>query len=340
MTDRLSFVVPVLNAMAYLPVTVPALRRAVLESPGTEVIVIDNGSTDGSWEWLEREALGWALLERHPGVNVGEVRNLGARRATASVVAFIDADCLVPADYAVRAREALKQSGASGTGCRYDLPANPHWIERTWHDLHDRLVTGEVPYINSGNLVVRREAFERLGGFDPSLPSGEDAELGQRFARAGMPLWQDPQVRVEHLGNPKSLSSFFRKQRWHAQGMFGTVDLRSVDRPTAMTFLFLACVLLSGTQMALAPSVVAAALWAGLPVVVPAAAVGFRMLQGGRARAPGRAVLLYCVYFAARAVALMDILRGGALSLRRRGRPQMPGTGGEGPGTKDGVAWR
>lgn len=306
---RLSFVVPVFNALHFLPESIGSIRRAMAAAGSAELIVVDNGSTDGSWEWLERELAGAAVLARYPGHTVGALRNEGARRARGPLLAFIDADCVLPTDYVARAEAALAASGAAGTGSRYALPPAPHWVEQTWQELHDRPRDGPVSYINSGNLVVRAEAFRAVHGFDETLITGEDAELGQRMGRAGFPLHEAREVVAIHLGNPKSLAHFFRKQRWHSLGQFGTVDLQSIDRPTVMAFAQLLGLVAAGWGL-LAPGlgwgVRAAVVLAGIfgPATI---AVGFRLAQGGRTRRPAAAVLLYLLYLLARLVAVVDL---------------------------------
>jgi len=275
---------------------------------------MDNGSADGSWEWITREMAGVARMARRPGVTIATLRNEGARLARGELLAFIDADCVIPEDYAERAIRVLGATGAAGTGCRYQLPPNPHWVEHTWHELHDKPREGPVNYINSGNLCIWREAFDAVGGFDETLVTGEDAELGQRLARAGRALHEASVVSAIHLGNPKSLGQFFRKQRWHALGMFGTVDLRSIDRPTAGTILQLI-----GLLAGLAILFVSAFPWwwrtvAALAMVLgaPVLTVLYRLSGGGRTRSLPRAVTLYLVYYLARLAALLDIVRGKA----------------------------
>lgn len=306
---RVSFIVPVFNAIGFLPVATDSIRAAAECYGNADITLVDNGSTDGSWEWMSRELAEVATLVRYPGHTVAGLRNEGARLAGGAVLAFVDADCVLPPDYVERALAVLDQTGASGTGSRYQLPPSPHWIEFTWHELHDRPQEGPVNYINSGNLCLRRDAFEAVGGFNASLLTGEDAELGQRLKRAGLPLYESASVPAIHLGNPKSLGHFFRKQRWHALGMFGTVDLHSIDRPTVMMSLQLAALVAAPVLLVVLPlsgpgRVMVAV---GVLFAIPALTVGFRLATGGRTRRPIAAVGLYFVYYVARLVALVDL---------------------------------
>ncbi len=305
----ISFIVPVYNAIRFLPASIGALRKAAARAGQAEIVVLDNGSVDGSWEWLGRELGAHARLAQLPGVTISALRNAGSRMATFKTLAFIDADCVIPENYAELALAALTRSSAAAVGSRYALPLAPHWIERTWQELHERRHDGPVNYINSGNLVVRAAPFEQVGGFDESLVTGEDAELGQRLTRAGHLVYEARDVMAIHLGNPKSIGHFFRKQKWHALGMFGTVNLETLDRPTAMTFLQLGFLLMAGGYLvgSTAPFGIRVGASLGTALVPAATTVVYRLARGGRIRNPCAAVALYLLYYLARLAALFDL---------------------------------
>ena len=66
-----------------------------------------------------------------------------------------------------------------------------------------------------GDLIMCREDFLKLGGFDESIQTNEDYELCERARKAGMHVCAFPEVGVIHLGTAQSLRVFFRKQAWH-----------------------------------------------------------------------------------------------------------------------------
>ena len=305
-----AIVIPVLNARRFLPAVIPSVLRAAQRSGITEIVAVDNGSTDGSAEYLEATWAGAIRVLRTPGARVGEVRNVGARATTAELLSFVDADCVLDEDYYEEARVALADPSVDATGARYELPHDPLWIERVWDAMHrEARPNGPVDYLNAGNFVVRRAAFDAVGGFDAHLESGEDAELGQRLRRGGARIVSCARVRARHLGNPKTLTGFVRKQRWHAMGMFGTVDARSVDKPTIMLaahlLLPLAVVALVVAGVVAVP--LGLALAAASTLVVPAASVAYRWRRAARPEQPLAAVFLYWLYFYARASALVRI---------------------------------
>ena len=70
--------------------------------------------------------------------------------------------------------------------------------------------------------MVRRNIFEALNGFDETLESDEDCEFGGRMNKAGYLMMEDPGIRAVHLGNPKSLKAFYRKEKWHATSVLSS----------------------------------------------------------------------------------------------------------------------
>jgi glycosyltransferase involved in cell wall biosynthesis len=310
--SRITVVMPVRDSMRFLPRVVPPLLNAGRRHGAVDFVFVDNGSSDGSREYLQALAAPDVRVLRQDGVSVAALRNFGAAQSEGAYLSFIDADCEIGGGYFDAALSALSASGASATGSPYALPPTPGWIERVWHDLHHQDVARDVVYLNAGNLFVRRAVFERVGGFQDRLRTGEDAELGQRLGLAGERIHSDPVVRAVHLGNPRTLREFYRRAVWHGLGMFGTVRRGAIDRPTVMLAAHLLATLAGiGAVAALtAPIAWRLALAAGLQLVVPVVTVVFRWTQVRRVRAPVRGTLLYWLYYWARANALVLVAAG------------------------------
>lgn len=301
----LSVIVPVYNKLRFLPQTIPSMVTAVRADGAAELILVDNGSTDGSWEFLDQYIVQGTAVLRLPIGTVAAVRNRGVAEAAGGLLLFLDCDVVVPPDYLARVREVFRVTGAVGVGCRVGLPSDPTWVEATWHRMHVRSGSGPREWINSGNFAVTREAFARVGGFDESLVSGEDPELCQRLTRAGGVLFEDQRLQVTHLDNAKTLKAFFGKEVWRALGMFGTAKARPVDKPLVMTLAHLG--LLLASVLAVSLLVHEPAVWLmGLAAtwIVPATAVLYRGLAGHRGFHVLPGILLYQAYFLARIVAL------------------------------------
>ncbi|MED6334207.1 MAG: glycosyltransferase family 2 protein [Planctomycetota bacterium] len=197
-------VVPVYDGRAHLERSLPALMaagRGLLD----EVIVVDDGSRDGSGECAA--ALGARVLRAgdEPG-GPARARNLGAAAAAGEVLLFVDADVVVHADAVRRVAETLGEGGATAVFGSYDAQPVARnlaslYVNLRHHHVH-REPSEDAATFWSGLGAVRREAFEAARGFDADLftrPSIEDIDLGRRLRAAGGRIRRDPALSATHL---------------------------------------------------------------------------------------------------------------------------------------------
>jgi GT2 family glycosyltransferase len=303
-TATFAVIIPCKNAMATLEACLTALVSAGGLAGDPPMVVVDNGSTDGSLDWVSARFGDRVATLALPAVNVGALRNAGAARTSSDLVAFIDADCVVERDYFIQAATALSRSGAAMTGCYYALPLRPGRVEYTWDRLHYPSTDGPAHLIPSGNMVIERRAFDQIGGFDEALPSGEDAELCLRLIDQGGQIYQCRAVQARHLGNADTYRDFFRQQYWHALGAFGTARWTRLDRPLLLTVTHLVLVLASlGLLIGGAfPGALLGSIT--LILLVPGITVAYRAVSLQRHPPLVRGVALYFLYFGARISAL------------------------------------
>jgi GT2 family glycosyltransferase len=209
-----------------------------------EVWVVDNGSHDGS-PALVRERFGWARLEE-PGENLGYGRavNLVAEQTNTPWLAASNADVELEPGALERMLATGADSGAGAVAPRLILPdgstqhsvygfANlPSLIAfntglyRLVPGLGDRmLVEGRwdpdrrrnVPWALGAFLLLRRDAFDAAGGFDPAQwLYAEDVDLGWRLGRAGWRIVYEPAARVQHASGAAARQAFGEQpyERW------------------------------------------------------------------------------------------------------------------------------
>ena len=210
---KLSVVIPCLNAEATLGDQLDALAGQTW--PGEwEVIVADNGSTDGSRALAER------YQGRIPGLRVvdasdrrgqAHARNVGSAAATGDALLFVDADDQVAPGWLEAMARALARHDF--VACRYDNEAlNPAWVQRTHlNPQKDGIIRYDypafLPHAGGGGLGVRRSAHEEVGGFDESMPALEDTDYCWRLQLAGHELAFAPEavVRIRHRHDPGSI---------------------------------------------------------------------------------------------------------------------------------------
>jgi glycosyltransferase involved in cell wall biosynthesis len=210
-----SIVIPALNEEKMIGRCLESLASLAFARERFEVLLVDNGSRDNTVAIAEsfQERLNLRILQK-TNVRISALRNLGAGAATGDIVAFLDADCLAPVDWLDRIVE-LALEGAGVLGAHYLLPTHSSWVGRTWHRYQEAPKSGEVSHVPAGDLIMRRDDFLRIAGFDETIQTNEDYELCDRARKAGMQVRAFPRIGVVHLGTAQSLRVFFRKQAWH-----------------------------------------------------------------------------------------------------------------------------
>ncbi|MDN3544178.1 TIGR04283 family arsenosugar biosynthesis glycosyltransferase [Kinneretia asaccharophila] len=206
---HLSFIIPVLNEAARLPALLAALQP--LRERGVEIIVADGGSTDGSPE-LARPGADHVLVAPR-----GRARqmNAGAAQARGEALLFLHADTELPPE-ADRLLGAALQGGAHWGRFDVRIEGRSRWLPLVAFMMNRRsrwtgIATGDQA------MFVRRELFERLGGF-PDQPLMEDIELSQRLLAQGL--------RPACLRGPVRTSG----RRWDERGALRTIVLMWVLR--------------------------------------------------------------------------------------------------------------
>lgn len=307
-----SIVVPAYNAECHIVECLDGVLAAAsqIEAP-VEVVVVDNGSTDGTARRVRRRFPERVRLLELPEGTVAAVRNHGARHSGGAILSFVDADCVVSRDYFANVVRVMSSTGCDATGARVTPPPDAGWIEKVWDRLHRTRRDGWARYVNSGNFVIRREVFEDVGGFAEHLETGEDTEICGRLRRRGYDIYEASCVSAVHLGHPRNLREFWSRHRWHGYGMSGQ-EGRGLDRVTVAALAHLAAHLLGLVAVVyclLGPTVSPwPCLLALAPVLPVMVVVGFRYVQGAEGGSPGREVLLYYVYLWARVASLPRVL--------------------------------
>lgn len=146
--------------------------------------------------------------------NAAAARNVGARRATGEVLLFVDSDVEVGYDAVTRVRAAFNADPGLVAlfGSYDDAPSAPGVVSGFRNLLHHHVhqsSAGPATTFWTGLGAVRREAFERAGGFDESVSYMEDIDLGMRLSGAGAYIVLDPELLGTHL-KPWSVWSMVR----------------------------------------------------------------------------------------------------------------------------------
>ena len=200
------------------------LRRC-LESvvhAGAKVVYVDSGSTDGSVAMARDEAVEVVELDQSAPFCAARARNAGCQRLfeanpATSFVQFVDGDCEIHAEWLGAAVKALES--------RPELAIVAGWLRERAPEvsIYNRLGdvewnfggAGEVDSVG-GIFMIRREAFDAVGGFDPSIAAGEEPEICLRLSRRG---WR--MLRIDRSMASHDLAMTRFGQWWRRQVRFG-----------------------------------------------------------------------------------------------------------------------
>ncbi len=197
-----SVVIPTYNRLPILEKCLTALENQALagELEAYEVVVVDDGSTDGTLDWLRDEATRFPhvrmVKQEHGGPAEG--RNRGVDHARGDLIVFIDSDLVVTESFlACHARVLRKswQRRGDRLSFTYGAVINTANFEQPTKEPH-KIQDNSWAYFATGNVAIDREVLERSGLFDTSfrLYGWEDLELGERLRQMGVELVKCPEA--------------------------------------------------------------------------------------------------------------------------------------------------
>jgi len=222
---RLSVIVPCFNAASTIAAQLEALANQCWSEPW-EVIIADNGSTDGTLAVTER------YKERIPNFRVvnatekrgaAHARNVGARAAMSELLAFCDADDEVAPGWVAAIGNALT---------KYDFVASrfePEKLNQSWvlrshgcpqqHGLQEYKYPPFLPHAGGCGLGIKRSLHEAIGGFDETILQLQDTDYCWRLQLKGAKLHFVPDAMI-HIRYRDTLASMYRQARkWGEQNV-------------------------------------------------------------------------------------------------------------------------
>ncbi len=217
-----SVVIPVFNGVNFLREAVESVFSQTY--PDIELILVDDGSTDETWTFIESYGERVRAIHKENG-GVASALNVGIRQARGSLIAWLSHDDLFfpeKIDRQVRFLETHPQYGVCYTDFEiinatgdllktYRAPWYPS-KELARHFLADM-------HINGSTVLMRKSCYERAGGFNERLPHTQDLDMWLRIAEDGE-LGHLPEVLVKFRSHPEQGSLNFEVQIEDEQNLF------------------------------------------------------------------------------------------------------------------------
>jgi GT2 family glycosyltransferase len=214
---RISVVVCSYNGAWIIRDCLEGLSR--LKYPNFEVIVVDDGSTDGTGDLAEE--YGFKVI-RTPNRGLSSARNTGCRAATGEIVAYIDDDAYPdPHWLSYLATTFLSTSHVAVGGPNLPPPGDGMVAEGVANapggPVQVLLTDREAEHIPGCNMAFRRTALEAIGGFDPQFrTAGDDVDVCWRLREKGWTLGFNPAALVWHHRR-NSVRAYWRQQRGYGR---------------------------------------------------------------------------------------------------------------------------
>lgn len=239
---RLSLVVATYNRAEQLMITLQSVAEQSKNPALWECVVVDNNSSDNTKQRIDE------FITKHPKLNIvylfeskqglSHARNAGIEKAQGNIIAFIDDDERIVPDFIsayIRLFDTYPTAMAAGGKIIAEYPAGrPRWMSHYTErpianpmDFGDYIRTfpkGRIP--GGGNMAMRREVFNSIGVFNTtlgrtgkSLIGGEESDLFERIAEAGMECYYTPSAVMYHIIPTEKLTDDYFKRLCYNTGV-------------------------------------------------------------------------------------------------------------------------
>jgi glycosyltransferase involved in cell wall biosynthesis len=246
MSMDITVVVATYNRRAGLERLLRSLAEQTYPADRFEVVVVDDGSTDGTPGLLGSIAVPYALRSfSQPNSGPAAARNLGVEQARGSLIVFLDDD-VVPVPGLLVAHEAAHGYTTSHVVTGPMLPPPPDWSQPAWdrwdaeqlRKQYEAMLSGQFECSQrqffTANASVHRHLFQAAGGFDTRFKRAEDMELAWQMSRHGARFVFEPSAEVVHYAARPFIS-------WCRNAyQYGSYDV-IMEREKAIPAFALAC---------------------------------------------------------------------------------------------------
>jgi glycosyltransferase involved in cell wall biosynthesis len=186
-----SVVIPAHNEERWIAACLESVLR-IDSYANKEVIVVDDASTDGTSEILNRFPI--TVIRNEKTIGPSSTRNIGVREARGEIIVFIDAHCIVDdPEWIDKFLQFFREPKIGAVGGYFRSEPN-----KKGPSLALRPAKARLRLIKSANAAYRKVVLEQVGGFDPSMEWGGDAALTYKIHRSGWKVAHTRDIMVVH----------------------------------------------------------------------------------------------------------------------------------------------
>jgi mycofactocin system glycosyltransferase len=218
----ISVVVPVRNRPEQIGECLRSLLSLDYPTERREIIVVDDASTDSTPEKIACFPVRRIFMPQPGGP--AACRNRGAREASGELIAFIDSDCVADPNWLRELVSCFNDPRVGAAGGIVE-PLSRDSLLQKYEAVKSPLYQGAKPrkvqpsspvsYLAGCNLLVRKEIFEKLGGFDEKLRFGEDVDFIWRLSDQGYKVLYLIKGRVRHQ-HPREIWTLAQRRALYA----------------------------------------------------------------------------------------------------------------------------
>ena len=211
---KFSVVIPAHNEAENIGTAIKALKLQNIDKGQFEIIVVDNNSTDGTFEAAEKAGADIVVKEPKKGTNMA--RQAGFKASKGDIVAFLDADSEPVCDWLYRIGNDLSREDIFAVSGPYDYGfGGLIWLLSRFYDKYllnfiqkslEIIFRRKTGVIWEGNFAAKREAIEKIGGLPPLAFWGDGAAIAMLISRRVGKILFDPDLIIK--SSPRRLIKY------------------------------------------------------------------------------------------------------------------------------------
>jgi glycosyltransferase involved in cell wall biosynthesis len=213
---KVSVVIPAYNAEKTLKSCLEALAGQSIPKEHFEIILMDDGSTDGTAEVAKSFNV---IYDYQENQGPASARNRGVEKARGEIILFTDSDCVPDRHWIEEMTLPFRDSSVAAVKGAYKTKQKEigaRFAQAEFEDRYDLLEKSRsIDMIDTYSAAFRRNVFVEAGGFDESFPvaNNEDTDLSYRLSEAGYLLVFNPKAFVYHA-HPDSVLNYLKLKYW------------------------------------------------------------------------------------------------------------------------------